>query len=165
MLAVMGEIPFGWMNYTGADSFILPDAGPCEHLLDENYDLIVSKDKNGLNNNGFFLRNSDWSRTFLEKVWALRSDQLITVYDNGDGLVSPRPYGLGHSWFEQAAFIAVLREMGLERVKLVDQKLINAYPKELYPDCEDGDFIVHLPGLSNDVRTEYVHKILAHEYA
>lgn len=146
----------GWINYTGADAYIVPGAGPCEHLLDDNFDLIISKDENGLNNNGFFLKNSEWGRTFLAKVWALRSDKTIAVFHNGDGLVAPRKHGMPHEWFEQAAFIVVLRKLGLDRVKFVPQELINAYPLKGIP----GAFIEHLPNTSNEERLEFIKERL-----
>lgn len=147
--------PGDWMNYTGADSYIVPGAEPCESLLDENFDLIISKDENGLNNNGFFLRKGEWGDEFLHKVWAQKSDNLIRVQDNGDGLV----YG-AHGWFEQAAFIVALREIGLERVRFVPQLSINAYPWK--PDF-DRAFIAHLPGRSHEDRVRIIRRALLGE--
>lgn len=152
-----------WMNYTGADSFILPEATPCEPLLDENFDLIISCDSNGLNNNGFFLRNTEWGREFLNRVWGQRSKitdwKRETIPVTGE-LTTPRPNGAAHEWCEQAGFILALRGHS-EHVKLVPQALINAYPSELYDDGEDGNFIIHLPNMGDEKRLEYLERALA----
>lgn len=42
-----------------------------ESIIDDSFDLIVTKDPNGINTGIFLIRNSEWSINFLEEVWKL----------------------------------------------------------------------------------------------
>lgn len=91
--------------------------------------MLLGDPYNGVVNAGhLFVRNTQWSDTFLERVYG-------------------RVEYLDHPWREDAALIALDREDPDVRrhAAVVPNKLFNAYPD---PDggYATGDFVVHFPG-------------------
>jgi hypothetical protein len=82
----------------------------------------------------WFVRNTEWSRLFLERVYA-------------------RVEFLYHPFWETAAFIRMYAEDAEVRshIAVVPNKLFNCYP---YPGAgyAAGDFMVHFAGLKADDR-------------
>jgi hypothetical protein len=114
-----------------------------ETFLQPGVDLITSYDAIGLNNGVLFFRNTDWTKNLL-KTWA-----------------SSSPSYEGHPSPEQSALAHLLYREPKDKWISAPQKAFNSYLYELYPNlsCPEGqyssgDFILHLPGVSNDVRVE-----------
>lgn len=124
-----------WIFWSDADSLIMDGAVRLEQFLDEDYDLIITREDldvgtGNVNAGQFFLRNSDWSFWFLEEVWA--QTQFI-----------------GHPMEEQAAMIHLLCTQNLSRhVKILTQRSFNSYPLNY---CA-GDFLLHFAGFRGDYR-------------
>jgi hypothetical protein len=108
----------------------MDSAVPLTRFIQDSVDVVLSGDPyNGMINAGhLFVRNTPWSDAFLERVYA-------------------RVEYLNHPWWENAALIALYREVSevRRRVAIVPNKLFNTYP---YPDggYAKGDFLVHFPG-------------------
>jgi len=123
-------------------------------------EMVVVGDKNCFMNAGHFaIRNSAWSRSFLQEAWK--------VYP------PPQP------WFDQSQFVYLMtnrspacrqftREPGkpspccrpaslvLKEVEIRDQKAMNSYEK----DFSDGDFILHFPsGTAKSVKDKLADMI------
>jgi mannan polymerase II complex MNN10 subunit len=117
---------FDWLFYSDADSLIMNDAIALEGLIDNNYDLIITTDFNGINAGQFLIRNSSWSRAFFSKAYAM------TAFIN-------------HPWWEQRAFLEILKDpKELKHVKIVPQRTFNAY----FDNYQQGDFLIHFPSFN-----------------
>lgn len=138
-----------WLWFMGADTLIMNHTIDVRKFLDKDYDLIIGQDINGINNDVFFLQNTWKSKQFLEATLAYNKTM-------------PN---------DQESMALVIDEMKPDlRTKVVPQKEFNSYLYNLYhyPDDNggnytDGDFVLHLPGLSNQQRmklvTEYLQKV------
>lgn len=124
-----------WCLWIDADAFINNQHYDIKELCDERYDLIISKDFNGLNSGVMLWQNTEASRAFLAKVIELKSTT-------------------EHPWQEQHAIVTLLAsgEPAL-RVKHVPQALLNAYDYNLYGLAgHEGhylreSFAIHFPGI------------------
>jgi len=111
-----------WLFWTDADSIITNFDTRLETFIDENYNFIITKDINGMNGGHWFIKNTPWSYEFLDDVWAQESR-------------------IDHVWWEQQAIMDVYDKYK-EKIKIVPNKLFNAYPDS----WEEGDFLIHFPG-------------------
>ena len=66
---------YDWVFYLDADAWITNPEIKLESVLPRQglADFVVTADSTGLNAGSWMLRNSDWSREFLRKWWALTS--------------------------------------------------------------------------------------------
>jgi galactosyl transferase GMA12/MNN10 family len=120
-----------WVFWSDADSLVMNSAVPVTWFLDDAYDLIISADCfNGLNTGNFFVKNSAWSRSFLETVY--RQEQFIH-----------------HPFWENAAVIDLYRRSAemQRRVLVLPNKLFNAYLTDR--TYAPGDFVLHFAGLTD----------------
>lgn len=144
---------YHWIFYSDIDSIIMNHNKKLEDFLDHNYDFIASYDRYGINSGQWFIRRCNWAATFL-----------TSIYSQTQCINQPCP--------EQMAMITTLINLGenLKRTKLVNQKQFNSYLYEKYdwawPDGQytPGDFLLHLPGMSNEERVpilkEYSEKVI-----
>jgi hypothetical protein len=141
---LMSSYPYlDWLWWTGCDAMITNFTIKVEDRIDNNYHLIIATDCNGINSDSIFVRNSAEGRAYL------------------DYIISVLPKYRTHVWYEQQALIDSLEiEEYKKIIKIVPQKLINAYDYRLYPECqpvdksgengqwEPGDLLIHWPGKS-----------------
>jgi len=134
-----------WLWFMGADTLIMNHKIDVRKFLDENYDVIIGKDINGINNDVMFIKNSAISQYFLYNV---------RYYNN----VEPN---------DQASMQRVISEHPNLKTKIVHQKEFNSYlySEYRYPDdgggsYAPGDFVLHLPGIPNTRRIEIVKEYL-----
>jgi hypothetical protein len=119
-----------WVLWSDADALVMNGAVPVTRFVQDCADIVLSGDPwHGLNTGHMLVRATDWSREFLERVYA-------------------RTEFLNDSWWENAAVIALYSEDPEVRrhIAVVPNKLFNAYP---YPggNYATGDFMVHFPSL------------------
>ena len=130
---------FDWIFYTDTDAIIMNQAICLETFLDDHHDFVISYDVNGLNVGNLFMRNTP-----------LMLDYLDLAYQQTRYVGWKNP--------EQTAMVATLIFRGeyLERTRMVNQKLFNAYGYEHYDwpvklweagQYQPGDFVIHLPGI------------------
>lgn len=124
---------YKWVVWMDADTLIMNLGTPLEDFIDDKVNFIITKDWNGINAGVFFVKNCDWSRTFL-----------TGVYNRTDCI--------GHMWPEQQAIALELKDKKElnERVKIAPQRFFNSYPKELLENYrpltsayQPGDFLLH----------------------
>lgn len=172
---------YDWVMWMDCDSFFMNVDLRLEHVLNQNYDLIISEDGAMLNSGVFFvgvreevcdlvffftyisslsslslpsylfsflstqIRNTTWSRYFLNRVYGSSSNPLIT-----------------HPWWEQASMMFWLNHDKADASRHVlhlNQRDINSYPSEiasqlrdpstghtLHGEYQDGDFIISFSG-------------------
>lgn len=138
ILKAMENPSYQWIFWADADSLFMNFEIPLEHLIDENYNLIISKDMYDINAGHFFIRNCEESRRFLLDAYA------HTEYDN-------------HPFAEQKALTLEMNKRKQDYpCKILPQKSMNSYAKEVIGFLpsgvlktvlyEEGDFIIHFAG-------------------
>jgi hypothetical protein len=140
-----------WIWWTGCDAMITNFTIKVEERVDNQYHFIIATDCNGVNADSFFVRNSPEGKGFI------------------DHIIGKMPLYKDHGWQEQQIIIDSLEEFK-SIIKLVPQKLINAYDYKLYPECQPvdklgengqwmpGDFLIQWPG------TGLAHRIHLAQY-
>jgi len=156
---------YSWVFWCGSDTMITNYGIKLEDLIDDNYHFIIANDVWDLNADSFLIKNSPEAISFFEKVYSLYDkyiDKNGKPIDDGSRL----PDGGTKAWAEQKAIIDLKSEYE-KIIKVVPQKTLNSYCYWIYPskwhqagkDClgndgswSSGDFLVHWPGLPNNVR-------------
>jgi hypothetical protein len=127
---------YDWLFWTDADALIMNNEIRLESLIDDNFDIIITKDcYNCVNTGNFFIKNSVWSAEFLKRMYQ-------PVYLNHPGL--------NDNW----AFLRLYADDPTVKthIKLVNPNLMNSYiecPPEAKAEglYKQGDFIIHFAGL------------------
>src|SRR5206468_832150 len=104
-------------------------AVPLTRFLDDGYDAMLSYDRfNGLNTGNFFVKNSAWSKAFLERIY--QQEQFIQ-----------------HPFWENAAVMALYAQDPdcRRHISVVPNQLFNGYITD--GSYTPGDFLVHFAGL------------------
>lgn len=142
-----------WVWWTGSDAMITNHTIKIEDKIDPNYDLIIATDCNEINNDSFLLKNSEWSRNYLAHIM-----EVMPQYQN-------------HFFYEQQAMIDSI-PANKEKIKIVPQRYLNAYKNDLYPHqskydllgndgtWQKGDWLIHWPGTSLDLRLQLARHFL-----
>ena len=154
MRELMIEHPeYEWVWWTGCDAMITNFTIRIEDKVIPEYDLIIATDCNEINNDSFLIKNSEWSKNYLKQI------------------VELEPKYRKHFFYEQQAMIDTYAEHK-EKIKIVPQRYLNAYKNDLYPhqlpyDClgndgtwQKGDWLIHWPGTSLDLRIQLARHFL-----
>ena len=126
---------FDWLFWSDADSLIMDPSRRLEEFIHDAYDVVITQENLGvgvfnLNTGQIFVKNSDWSRWFLDEVYA--QTQFIN-----DRL-----------WENRAAIHLWEREDLSGQIKVLAQTMFNSY----LPNYTKGDFILHFPDMPNSTR-------------
>jgi len=114
-----------WVWYLDSDALI---ANPQKHpfdLLDDSMDLLVARDLQGLNSGSMILRNSDWSKNWIDTVIEIGVTE--DLHRDQDAISK---YFQRHPGEKEA------------HVKFIEKRKINSYPS----DFEKDDLVLHIPG-------------------
>ena len=138
-----------WLFVTDIDSIFMNFETKLEEFIDEKHEMIVSYDYHGLNTSHFFIKNTDWGKKFINQVWKYSKSSEAK-----------------QKQLEQIAFISCILSRGenISKTKIVSQKLFNCYPYEYYEtkfpegQYEEGDFILHTPGIALEDREKLLKK-------
>jgi galactosyl transferase GMA12/MNN10 family len=135
---------YDWIFWSDADSIVMNPKIKLKHIIDNDYDLILTRDLNDLNTGQFLIKNCKWSRDFLKRVYA-------------------RTEFINHIWWEQAAIIDELKNnpSDMKHVKIVPQRVMNSYCREVTNDdhsstYQEGDFIIHFAGIRGEKLVDYM---------
>lgn len=142
ILAIQNHInDYDYIFWTDADSLIMNFDIKLEEFIDENYDLIISKEEvmNNLNTGHFFIKNSQWSKSLLENLYRL-SDQFTTCCWEQDAL----------------AYLLEQNKNLYKKIKILNQRAMNSHvfipnflPNQFGKNGGEyyfGDFIIHFYG-------------------
>jgi hypothetical protein len=162
-----------WLFFTGCDAAITNSGIKLESLIDDSKDLIASTDYSDLQGDSMLIRNSERTRRWLGRVLAWEG----LCFNEQEAMTAELSEHLDYR-----RYLRSLKERGIGRdnveielnnqdvcVKLLPQKLINAYPMEFYAQgeitndgtfWEPGDFIAHMACRSLECRIENIPKIL-----
>ena len=133
ILEIMENPDCEWVFWTDADSLIMNSKVKLKYFLDDRYDMICATDDGHLNSGQFLLRNCEWSKDFLRRI-----------YD--------KPHLINNGWWEQAAMMEEFSKNPKDRkhCKLLKQRAMNSIS---YEQCKgedaywhEGDFIIHFMG-------------------
>lgn len=141
-----------WFWWVGCDTLVTNMTIPLDQVVDNNYHFMIATDCNGINADSILMRNSEKGRDYI--------DVIKSKYEQYKD----------HHWYEQQIIIDTHQDYP-DVVKLVPQRMINAYNYDLYPGCDPhdkfgndgmwkpGDLLIHWPG------TNLPHRIhLANAY-
>lgn len=154
---------YEWILWTDADAMITNFSIKLEDLIDNNFHFIVATDFNGINTGVFLIRYSDQGRKFL--------DYLIEFSRKHPDVRMQEQQFIKEA-YEKTDFKQI--------IKIVPQKTMNSYMYDLYqsrysstPNCRNrvdslgnngdwqvGDFIVHLPDISQKTRIDIAKQML-----
>lgn len=133
-----------------ADTLIMNHTIKIEDLIDEEHDLFITKDYNGLNAGVFIIKNTEWAFEFLHYIL--------------------NEIGKPNIHCEQDAINQYIKEHGADKIKFLPQYKINSYIYSLYPEIpmqvhhrgnfEIGDFILHVPGLPLEKKIQILNSQL-----
>ena len=123
---------YDWIFYSDADSLIMNPSIKLESLIDDNYDLIITRDQNNLNSGNFLLKNSEWSKNFLKDIYEQKQ------YIN-------------HPWWENMAIIDLYdnNQNIRDKTKILDVRSMNSYVN----NYQKGDFIIHFAGSQGNIKS------------
>ena len=184
MILNLFEQGYDWVYWTGTDTLVTNFDIKLESLIDENYHLIVACDIWDWNIDCFLAKNSERTKEFLRKIISQFDD-----YVDEEGRNKSFGYvlkdGGAAAWAEQGAFIieckgtmfeAEIKPEYRDFVKELPQKAMNSYIYNIYPSkfhqqgldyrgrdgrWTEGDFMLHIPGLPNNIRMDIIRQIKA----
>lgn len=142
MLDTLDAHSCDWLWFMGADTLITNMTRDVRELCDEAFDFIIGQDVNGINNDSFLMQNTRASREFLKRVLN-RRDQPT----------------------DQHAMFREMQEGGL-RTSVVSQRLFNSFKYDEYEygeqpgTWEEGDLVIHFPGLPFERRMALMREYL-----
>jgi hypothetical protein len=149
-----------WVMLLGADALVINERVSLESIINiyaqnENTNMLVTRDMNGLNTGGLMVRNCEWSRDFIDAIWEERGQ-----YFDITG-----PDGYVHKWEEQGAIIKWLeKQLTTTHWQYIPQEITNGYYPDLYgQDYNEPLFIAHFPGKSTEERYQIFKRILEPE--
>jgi hypothetical protein len=168
ILEILKSNKYDWVYWVGSDTMITNYNIPLNKLIDNNYHFIISYDIWDFNFDSFLIRNSPEAIEYFQNIWDL-IPQYIDENGNAKDFGLRLPDGGGRAWAEQGALIDLYNNNPKysQIVKPMYQKFMNSYLYNLYPsswhqkakDCKGnngqwstGDFLVHWPGMGNDIR-------------
>jgi hypothetical protein len=120
---------FDWLFWSDADSLIMNNTVKLESLIDESYDIIITKEAatGVLNTGSWLIKSSAWSKKFLTKM--ITTDQL----------------DLTQGRYDQAAFAYFyLHDPSIQsHIKILPQRAMNSCLNQTGGKYQPGDFIIH----------------------
>lgn len=149
VLRVFKENPeIEWLLFCESDAMITNQTIRIEDKIDNDYHFIIPVDRLNLNAGNWLIRNSPEARAYFERLYSMAEE-----------------YG-EKEWGEQQAIIDTIEEFQ-DIVKIVPQKYMNCYEPQIYDYAdvrydlfgqpgwwEQGDWIVHWPGIVEQVRIQ-----------
>lgn len=115
-----------WVLWMDCDSIFTGMNPP--NIFDQNYDIITSEDKNGVNLGVFIVQSRDSAITLINEMYNERD--AVDTYSK-------------HGWKDQEALIRVRKRHNIS-IKIIPQKVLNSY----YMNSDgvqwsEGDWIAH----------------------
>ncbi len=115
-----------------------------EQFLDSDKNFFITYGANTYNAGSFILKKSAWANWFIEYLLSKKGEEKMHC--------------------EQDAILKYIEEYGTEDICILPHPSINSFMYDLYPEYsnvkheegnwEEGDFVLHLPGIGMDKRYE-----------
>ena len=159
MLEVMDRQEHDVLHWSGTDTMITNFNIPLDQFLYDGYHVTIATDFNGIQADSFIVRNTPEARSWLQMIMDLE------------------PQYRNHPYVEQGVMMETYTQWS-HIVKLVPQRFINAYHYPLYCPGKGaknnldklgfsgqwykGDWLIHCPDQSLNVRLQLFNQILPH---
>ena len=143
-----------WLLFSECDATITNLTIKIEDKIDNDFHVIIPVDRLNLNAGNLLVRNSPEGRGYLQM------------------LLDNEPEYRDKEWAEQQVMIDTIDNY-TDTVKIVTQRYMNSYIQAPYDYCDiridvlgnsgewqQGDWILHMPGLHKPVRIEVTKQIL-----
>lgn len=139
---------FEWVWWTGCDLIVTNFTVKMEDKVDDNYNMVLATDCNGINADSILIKNNEWSRSY----WKMVEDVLPSLNGYWEG--------------EQKIMKDTLPQCQ-QHIKIVPQRHMNSYDYTLWNGLyhnidhlgtngqwEPGDWAMHWPAntLENRIR-------------
>lgn len=154
---VFANVPEGafvfWMD---GDSLFMDKSHSLQYFVDGEHDIVIAGDENGLNTGHFLIRNTQWSRNFIDGVWKI-FPAMAFQYEQSSfvamiGGANPDDSSSWKPSFQKLSGVDISTESG---VALLESRLDNEMRKKVKilvqssmnsNDWHRGDFIFHVAG-------------------
>ena len=140
-----------WLWFMGGDTLIMNHTIDVKRFINKDFDFIVGKDYNGINNDVCFIKNSEASKKFLNKMLTdfshLHDDQepMKMIINAQQQLIPDFKYCIVPQRFFNSYLYST-------------ENAYDMYPKDYEGDYKHGDFVLHFPGMDNYRREELIQK-------
>jgi len=155
-----------WLLMSECDATITNLNVKLEDKIDNDFHLVIPVDCKNLNSGNFLIRNSEQGRNYLQKMIDRHPEYAESQGPNSTWT---------DKWGIQQYIIDTIEEFA-EIIKIVPQKYMNSYEPEIYDYFdvttdilgtsgvwEKGDWIIHWPGIKNNVRVERAKRLLEND--
>lgn len=145
--ALMENSEYEWIWWTGCDTLVTNFWIRIEEQIDNNFDLIIANDVNNFNSDSFLIKNSDWSKNYLQFI------------------MDAMPQYKDYIWKEQGVMIDS-KELFEDHIKVMPQKFMNSWPyytKDKLGNLgqwSPGDWLIHFCGMTLDERLELASRYI-----
>jgi hypothetical protein len=127
------------------DSIITNHQIPVERYINDVHEVFITSGVNGINAGSFLIKNSQWSKGFIEYLLKQQGREGIHC--------------------EQDAIADYMKEYNKNPIKIVPHPSFNSFDYSLYPEHQEvrleteghwheGNLLLHLPGIGMDKRQE-----------
>lgn len=144
---------YKWVWMLGIDTIIMNHTIKIEDKIDDNYSMIVARDKNGPNLHSWLIKNDKNAISYLDFTIESRNNSKYTNH-------GWKCNKLLHDYHHKPPY--------KDFFKIVSGRYMNAYDKSSYAfnlntdGCDsvfqEGDWLLHMPGLTKEQRFELVKK-------
>lgn len=130
-----------WVFWIDADAIIMNPKVKLESFISKaaGKDIAITEDENSVNCGVFLIRNCEFSTHLLSEIWAMEKH-------------------INHIWWENAA-MHELYYGDAEIRSHFDVFAKNSFNSRM-DSYQEGDFVLHLPGIDNQRRTEIIESIV-----
>lgn len=143
LIAVSGAMQTGaeWVFWMDADSIVTNPTKNLDLFANTNADLVIARDRNGINTGIFLIRSCEQSHEFLRRCYH-KEYFVRTLHEE-----------------QNAVQEALANGEFLGRVNEVHPRAFNSVLDEpLEEKWQPNDFVLHLPGKTEEVRRREIHR-------
>lgn len=164
-----------WLLFMGTDTLITNHTVNIRDFMEDDVDFVFSADGNGLQSDVWLMRSNGDTRQFMREVlWQEKrgcsneQDAMSIVlsrsrdYSHFCSKVGPLKQGGEPPSLETLQRLCEELSNTSVRIKIVEQRAINAYPHAHYGGSDEmphswnpGDFLLHMPGKSLEYRLQH----------
>lgn len=136
-----------YLMWIDADTIILNSGYDLINLIEPNKYIYICKDYNNINTGVFILKNNNFTKDLLKKIWSMEEY-------------------VDHHWWEQGAFIKLVEQNWNNiktYIKYIHNSELNSYLPEVVVNIRDNNqyavndnsFLLHIPGFWGSTGLEF----------
>ncbi|GAB4815416.1 hypothetical protein N2152v2_002462 [Parachlorella kessleri] len=130
---------YDWLWLVDADTLAMTPSVPLTDYIDERFDMVLTRDCNGINTGSWLIRNSQWTEAMLAAIYA-RPDAEPKVWWEQAALIqlaggeSDDPYA-GLNWVQQNA-AEIRRQSEIEQLEKEQAQSVGLYVRGRAPTAQ-----------------------------